>query len=147
MSDFKFINGDQKKLNQEDIKTICDARLPSKAIEGIHLFNEGRFWDAHEALEEAWLAQAGPERTLYKGILQAGVMYLHIERKNFIGMAKMYERAKGWLSPWPDQCRGINIKKLINDIDNAILAAGKLGPEKLGEFDHKLFKHIEFSDK
>ena len=72
-------------------------------------------------------------------------MYLQIERKNFIGMAKMYERAKKWLAPWPDQCRGVNIKKLRQDINIAILEAGKLGPENLGLFDHHLFKNIDFS--
>jgi len=57
----------------------------------------------------------------------------------------MYERAKGWLAPWPDHCKGVNIKKLRDDIEIAIIEAGKLGPNDLARFDHKLLKNIEFT--
>ena len=135
----------EEKLIEDDLTTICESNLHEKAIEGIKLFNKGQYWDAHEALEEAWLGEIAPARNLYKGILQAGVMYLHIERKNFVGMAKMYERAIKWLAPWPNQCRGVNISKLRNDIEIAIIEAGKLGPENLDQFDHKFLKKIDFS--
>jgi len=98
MSDINFNDELQEKLSEHDLQSICDSSLHIKAIEGIQLFNQGHYWDAHEALEEAWLAESDPARNLYKGILQAGVMYLQIERKNFIGMAKMYERAKKMVS-------------------------------------------------
>ena len=36
------------------MKNECDRILHPKAIEGLKLFNEGRFFDAHEELETAW---------------------------------------------------------------------------------------------
>lgn len=135
----------QEKPVEESFDSICGQALHPKAIRGIELFNAGHYWEAHEALEEAWLAEAGPARHLYKGILQAGVMYLQIERGNFIGMAKMYERSKKWLAPWPDQCRGINIEKLRSDIDDAIKHAGELGPDRLEDFDKALLKKLDLA--
>ena len=145
MAESDFNDEKEGNLAKGDVSSICSSSLHIKAVEGIQLFNQGRYWDAHEALEEAWIDETGPARQLYKGILQAGVMYLQIERKNFIGMAKMYERAKGWLAPWPDQCKGVNVKKLRGDIEIAIVEAGKLGPDDLARFDHKLLKNIEFT--
>ena len=145
MANSDFNDAIEENLAHGDFSSPCSSALHVKAIEGIQLFNQGRYWDAHEALEAAWIDEIGLARQLYKGILQAGVMYLQIERKNFIGMAKMYERAKKWLAPWPDVCKGVNIKKLRVDIEIAIIEAGKLGPDDLARFDHKLLKNIEFT--
>ena len=112
------------------------------AEEGIRLFDAGNFWLAHEALEEAWKSESGPARTLYIGILQAGVTYLHIERQNFIGAAKMFERCNRYLASLPDICRGVNVKQLRKDLGIVMQAAGKLGPEHLDQFNTNLFQPI-----
>jgi predicted metal-dependent hydrolase len=139
--DEKLIVGEN--IDQQEIESICGGQIASHAKLGIELFNKGQYWDAHEALEAAWIEEAGPIRELYKGILQIGVMYLHIERENFIGMAKMYRRASKWIAPWPDECLGLDIKKLRLDMENVLQKAGKLGPERLHQFDRTLFKKIE----
>jgi predicted metal-dependent hydrolase len=64
--------------------TVLEKMHP-KAIEGIVLFNAGQYWKAHEALEEAWMDETGEVRHLYRGILQVGVTYLHVERKTTMG--------------------------------------------------------------
>jgi len=106
------------------------------------LFNSGAYWEAHEALEAAWKDEPGPQRYLYQGILQVGVVYLQIERNNFIGMAKMFERCQKWLRPWPDLCRGVDVAQLRADVAAAVTAAGQLGPGNLAAFDRSLFKKI-----
>lgn len=113
------------------------------AVKGIELFDQGHYWEAHEALEAAWRAETEPVRYLYQGILQAGIVYLQIERNNFIGMAKMFERCKKWLRPWPDHCRGIDVAQLRADVAAAVAAAGKLGPGNLQGFDPSLFKKLK----
>ncbi len=115
------------------------------AFEGIKLFNQGEYWLAHEALENAWLEEAGIIRGLYKGILQVGVMYLQIERKNFRGAMKMHKRAMVWLTPWPKRCRGVEIGKLREDVDIVYQAVLQLGLDQLENFDLDLFKPIDFT--
>ena len=44
---------------------------------GIALFNQQRFFDAHEALEDAWRASEGEMRLLLQGLTQAAVA-LHL---------------------------------------------------------------------
>lgn len=136
-------NPEEIFVTPEQLPSACSGVLHPEAERGIQLFDAGQYWEAHEALEAAWKEESGPARYLYQGILQAGVVYLQIERNNFIGMAKMFERCKKWLRPWPDHCRGVDVAQLRADVAAAVEAAGKLGPGNLADFDRSLFKKIK----
>jgi len=123
----------------------CHGPLHPKAIEGLELFNNGHYWKAHEALEAAWRAEKEPVRELYRGILQAGVVYLHITRHNYPGAIKVYQRSQKWLTLWPESCRGIAVGQLQRDLKRAILEVQKLGPERMAEFDLSLLKPVIYS--
>lgn len=122
----------------------CEGPLPQKAIEGLELFNRGQYWQAHEALEAAWRAESGPVRELYRGVLQAGVVYLHITRQNYAGAIKVYRRSQKWLTLWPETCRGIAIGQLQKDLQRAILEVQALGPERMAEFDLSILKPVVY---
>jgi hypothetical protein len=128
-----------------EIKAALNGELHPMALKGIELINAGQYWDAHEALEEAWLKETGTIRALYKGILQAGVMLLQIERKNLFGAVKMYKRSEVWLGPWPERARGIDVQRLKKDVDAAIQAAMALGPDRLAQFDAALYFQVHFA--
>lgn len=115
------------------------------ALMGMALFNQKAFWKAHEALEEAWKLEPGPVRHLYRGILQVGVTYFHLERGNYAGGMKMYVRSQRWLAPFPDICRGIDVARLRADLQRVVAEAKRLGPERLELFDQTLFKPIHYT--
>jgi predicted metal-dependent hydrolase len=117
-------------------------QLPPKALEGLALFNAGQYWKAHEVLEAAWLDEPGEIRELYRGILQAGVTYLHVERGNYRGALKVYARSQRWLKPFPAIYCGIHIAQLRQDLDAVIAEVRRLGPERMAEFDRSLLKAI-----
>ncbi len=123
----------------------CRGALHPKAIEGMELFNAGHYFEAHEALEAAWRDETGPVRDLYRGILQVGVTYLHIRRRNYDGAIKVYQRSLKWLRLWPDTCRGVAVGQLRRDLEAAITAVKKLGPEHIIEFDASLLKPVLYS--
>jgi len=120
----------------------CDDKLHPKAHEGILLFNEGKYFEAHEELEAAWRSESGKIRNLYQGILQAAVTYLHITRGNYQGAVKVYGRSMKWLKDWPDHCRGVDVAQLRADMDLVIAEVNRLGPERLSSFDLSLLKPI-----
>ena len=124
----------------------CEGALHPKARVGLTLFNQGRYFEAHEELELAWKEERGNVRRLYQGILEAGVTYLHIRRGNYAGALKVYARSMRWLREWPDICRGTDIGQLRRDLEAAIAETRRLGPARLGEFDHRLFKPIMGKD-
>jgi uncharacterized protein len=53
---------------------------------GVALYNAGRFWQAHEALEIVWRQSVAPERSLWQGLIQAAAAMLHRERGNRHGL-------------------------------------------------------------
>lgn len=122
----------------------CQGTLHPMALEGLRLFNARQYWKAHEALEKAWLEEPGEIRFLYQGILQAGVTYLHIQNLNYRGAMKVYARSRRWLAPFPDNCRGINLGQLRQDLETAVSQVQALGPGRIGDFNPGLFKPVVF---
>ncbi|MDO8753274.1 MAG: DUF309 domain-containing protein [Anaerolineales bacterium] len=128
-------------------KLGCNGVLHAKAIEGLKLFNAGKFFEAHEELEEAWKTETGGMRELYRGILQIAVTYLHITRGNYDGAVKVYGRSLKWLNNRPDICMGIQVRKLRNNAELVMNEVERLGKENIGSFDRSLFKPIQWSEK
>ncbi len=114
------------------------------AVKGIALFNQGKYFVAHEMLEDAWHIEGEPERRLYQGILQAGILYMHAQRGHYKGVFSMYERCTVWLKPWPETCRTVNVGKLRRDVEAMLAAVKSLGPDKLDQIDPALFTKIEW---
>lgn len=127
-------------------ETECGGMPHPKAVEGIQLFNNRKFFEAHEELELAWREEPGGIRDLYRGILQVSVAYLHILRANFNGAVKVHARSQHWLRDWPNQCRGIDVARLRDDADHVFLVLTGLGPQKIGEFDPGLFQPIRMEN-
>ena len=119
--------------------------LDPDVILGIQLFNEGKYFEAHEALELAWRREIGSIRNLYKGILQASVFYLHITRNNIPGAIKVFERSLHWLDPWPDITLGIHVGQLKNDLRNTAAELLSMDPAAGGVFDARQLKPIIYT--
>ncbi len=125
----------------------CNASLHPQAAQGIRLFNAGEYFEAHEALENAWNAEPGKVRDLYRGILQIAVVYLHITRGNYDGAIKVYARSQKWLTDWSNVCRGIQVEELRQNAKVVINEVQRLGKENIRHFDRSLLKPITWSDK
>ena len=125
---------------------LCHAPLHPQAAEGLRLMNAGKYFEAHEALEDAWNAEKGSVRELYRGILQIAVVYLHITRRNYEGAVKVYSRSQKWLKDWPDICRGIQVGELRKDAEAVITEVNRLGAERLAEFNRSFLKPVKWED-
>ena len=122
--------------------TDCDGALHPRARQGILLFNMGKYFEAHEELEAAWKEEAGKNRELYQGILEAAVTYLHITRGNYAGAVKVYGRSMRWLKDWPETCRGVDVGQLRKDLEAAFVTVNQLGEMRIALFDKSLLKPV-----
>src|SRR5690606_20932959 len=59
--------------------------------EGIALFNEGEWFEAHESWEDIWHMAAGPRKLFYQGLIQCAVTLEHMRRGNPRGVVTVYE--------------------------------------------------------
>lgn len=123
--------------------SACSQPIHPQACEGILLFNRGKFFEAHEALEVAWKEVESEIRDLYRGILQIAVAYVHITRGNYEGATKVYARSQKWLIKWPDFCQGVNLKQMQSNARRVMDEIERLGPEHIADFDRSLFLPIQ----
>jgi predicted metal-dependent hydrolase len=133
-----------RTIDREALAESCADPLALSALRGLEEFNRGEYFEAHESLEEAWMAETGVGRELYRAVLQVAVAYYHIKRGNFPGAAKMFLRMRQWIDPLPDSCRGVNVAKLRSQARAVHQALLELGPERISEFDQQLLKPVEF---
>lgn len=123
----------------------CRGALSALALKGLAHFNAGEYFEAHEELEHAWNEETGPARELYRALLQIAVAYLQITRGNYKGALKMFMRARQWIDPLPDECRGVRIGQLREEAMRAREELERLGPERIGEFDMSSMKPVVWS--
>lgn len=126
------------------LSIACSEPLSALARQGIEKFNEGDYYAAHDALEEAWMMDEGPGRDLYRGILQVGIAYYQIEKNNYRGAVKMLLRVRQWLDPLPNTCRSVDVATLRADIDRVYAALLPLGEGQISLFDRQLFGTIKY---
>ncbi|MGA9531257.1 MAG: DUF309 domain-containing protein [Anaerolineales bacterium] len=122
-----------RRLEDPKFTEACSGRLSELARQGVALHAAGDFFEAHEALEHAWMEEEGEAGYLYRALLQVTVAHLHIERGNFRGATKMLLRVRQWLDPLPAQCRGINVAVLKKRVAALRQALSQLGPDRLDE--------------
>jgi uncharacterized protein len=91
--------------------------------EGISLFNEGKFFECHEAWEEVWNRSAGDEKLFYQGIIQAAVAILHAQRGNLTGAVSLYAKASAKLDHLPREHMGIALGELRDALKDFIAIA------------------------
>jgi predicted metal-dependent hydrolase len=80
--------------------------------QGIDLFNQGKFFECHEAWEEVWKRSEGDAKLFYQGIIQAAVAILHAQRGNLTGAASLYSKASAKLDHLPSEHMGMALGDL-----------------------------------
>src|SRR5205807_8005555 len=60
---------------------------------GIELFNDSRFFDAHEVLEDVWRETSGPEKSFLQGLVQLAVALHHHSTGNSLGAGSLLTKA------------------------------------------------------
>ena len=99
--------------------------------QGIDLFNEGRFFECHEAWEEIWKRSDGEVKLYYQGLIQAAVAILHAQRGNLEGARSLYEKASAKLEKIPHEHMGLAIGELRTELRRFIEIATRADGEAL----------------
>jgi predicted metal-dependent hydrolase len=90
---------------------------------GIFFFNEGRYFEAHEAWEDLWRPTRGPLRLYYQGLVQAAVGMHHLGRGNRNGAQAQISKSLAKLEQYPAAFCQIDNAKLIEDLRQVLEGA------------------------
>jgi hypothetical protein len=87
--------------------------------EGIDLFNQERFWEAHEVLEEIWHPATGVDRDTIQGLILTAAALVHYQKDEKSVCVSILGRANEKLGTL-DQFRGLDIGSLRGSIERIL---------------------------
>lgn len=82
---------------------------------GIRLFNEQKFFECHEVLEEEWTPERGPRRLFLQALIQIAVGLYHSQRGNPAGASGQLRKGLSKLAEYLPACEGIDTARLHKD--------------------------------
>ena len=99
------------------MSAVADGPGLDPIQEGIRLFNEEYFFEAHEVLEEVWRQEHGEPRLFLQGLIQVCAAYHHFQNGNLVGAITLLQRGADKMRRYPPQYLGIDAASLIAHID------------------------------
>jgi predicted metal-dependent hydrolase len=87
--------------------------------QGLDLIRAGRYFDAHEELEDAWRAAEPAERDFLQGLVHVAVAWYQAGRGRRIGCERQLEKAARRLTPYAPNHRGLDVALLLESVAKA----------------------------
>ena len=84
--------------------------------QAVSLFNDGTFFEAHEAWEDLWRVAVPPEKQFLQGLIQLAVAFHHHSKGNLAGARSLLDRGYKNLSGYPDDFGGIELVQLRESV-------------------------------
>tara|TARA_Y100000994_G_scaffold147982_1_gene121201 strand:+ start:47 stop:418 length:372 start_codon:yes stop_codon:yes gene_type:complete len=109
-------------------------------IKGIGLFNQKKFYDAHESWEELWSEYRLKDEIFIQGLIQLAVAYFHITNLNLKGSRNLFDKCLPKLKKFPKNHRNINLIEIICYAENSNKKVNSI--KSIDEFDWSLAPKI-----
>ena len=75
------------------------------------LFNQQKYFEAHEVLEHIWLADKhGPNGAFFKGLIQLAGAFVHLQKNRPQPAASLFKLALGNLEKYPATHEHLNVQ-------------------------------------
>lgn len=99
--------------------------------EGLAMFNDGEWFDAHETWEDIWHMASGERKRFYQGLIQCAVTLEHVRRGNPRGVLTVMESAVSKFVGLPGIYRGVDIAALLAAMQHFIEPVRRMPSDKL----------------
>ncbi len=109
--------------------------MDERLYEGIRRFNEGRFFEAHDILEDLWQGYREPDRVFLQALIQSAVGLYHLDNNNVKGARSQLSKACSKLEAFMPEYRGLCVDFLYASLKDhlRILEGWGRGGEKSSE--------------
>ena len=97
-------------------------------------FNRGLFYEAHEVLEQLWLAQrGGPNDHFYKGLIQVAGAFVHLRKDRPGPAAALLKLARANLRGYPAAHERLDVREVLALVEGWLGKLEKGGGRPLAE--------------
>jgi hypothetical protein len=94
--------------------------INSELHRAVDLFNNGEFFQCHEALELVWMPERGPRRFFLQGLIHVAVGFYHWQRGNPDGTSRQLRKGLQKLDAYLPECEGIDTSRLCREVLSAV---------------------------
>ena len=116
----------------------------NRFIAGLRLFNEGKYHESHDVLEELWSETKGEYKELYQGIIKAAVALYLVKENRLPGAYKLYKGSIGLFGKYRSNKLMLNVEKLIENMKTYFLPLENWNGKSIVKFDNELISKIRY---
>ena len=103
-------------MNEESTKSFKDAFFIA-----LNLFNDHKWYEAHDAFEEIWNSVDGDERQVIQGILQVSVSQFHLSKGNLNGATILLGEGLGRIKTRTKINVGVDLDSFCRCLENLLM--------------------------
>ncbi len=136
----------EKRIKEADFSDLSEPEMSARdwedLNEGIVLFNDGKFWESHEAWEEVWKRHPEGSRMFFQGLIQVAAGLHQLKRSIYHGVDKHFRNALWKLEPFQPAFLRIDVKYFVEMIKDGQKELVRLGEKELQAFNQELIPKI-----
>ena len=102
-------------MREEDIKNF-----ENKFFNALNLFNNQKWYEAHDAFEDIWNTLDGDERQIIQGILQVSVSQFHLSKGNLNGATILLGEGLGRIKTRTNINLGIDLESFCKCLEKLL---------------------------
>ena len=102
-------------MREEDNKSFEDIFL-----DALNLFNNQKWYEAHDAFEDIWNTLEGDERQIIQGILQVSVSQFHLSKGNLNGATILMGEGLGRIKNRTNIDLGIDLESFCLSLEKLL---------------------------
>ena len=100
------------------IEDCQGGKMDARYLGYFECFNKGLFYEAHDVLEELWLADPhGPNGSFYKGLIQLAGAFVHLQKDRLRPAAALFKLAHANLRQYPERHERLDVKLVLRLIE------------------------------
>ena len=98
------------------IESFQGRELDAHYLGYFDCFNRRLFYEAHDVLEDLWLADKhGPNGNFYKGLIQLAGAFVHLQKNRLRPAAALFKLARANLEKYPRTHERLNLQ-VVGDL-------------------------------
>ena len=122
-------------MNEENTKSFQDSLYFA-----LNLFNDQKWYEAHDAFEDIWNTVDGDQRQVIQGILQVSVSQFHLSKGNLNGATILLGEGLGRIKTRTNINLGIDLESFCKCLEDLLRKLQY--KEKLNENDKPYLKLV-----
>ncbi len=122
--DRKTVEGILHRIGKIRGLRFLDEEELDPSIWAKQLFNEERFWEFHELLEDVWRKAPEPKKSVLNGLILVAAAFVHLQRGDKESFFRVLGRALGRLQGFRGEVLGIRVEDVRRNVEE-ILGDGR----------------------